>query len=365
MGMLLARIACNGVHERVRGLARDEPVKREEQCRISAPVRRRSALRNPMSASTRKRSSDAFLDKLFYDPGQVPDARHAERLLHGARVHRARPHAAALGQHRGDLHASSARARLRISPPNSCSGRISATTSSTSASTMRCARAISELGLDFDELLAQEHEPGLGNGGLGRLAACFIDSLATLEIPTLGYGIRYEFGIFQQEIVDGWQVEKHRQVAALRQPVGDRAARVGRRGEARRPHRALRRRPRAACACAGCRASVVNGVPYDTPILGLPQQHRQHAAPVARRGARVVRLRGLQSRRLLRRGQPEDRLREPDQGALSERRAAAAARSCGSSSSISSCRARCRTCCASCACRRFRWSASTRSSRCS
>ena len=68
--------------------------------------------------------------------------------------------------------------------------------------------AVAELGLDLEELLAHEEEPGLGNGGLGRLAACFIDSLATLEVPALGYGIRYEFGIFQQEIVDGWQVEK-------------------------------------------------------------------------------------------------------------------------------------------------------------
>src|SRR5579872_5300148 len=68
--------------------------------------------------------------------------------------------------------------------------------------------ALTELGLDYDELLECEDEPGLGNGGLGRLAACFLDSLATLQIPTIGYGIRYEFGIFQQEIVDGWQVEK-------------------------------------------------------------------------------------------------------------------------------------------------------------
>ncbi|HNI65861.1 MAG TPA: glycogen/starch/alpha-glucan phosphorylase, partial [Pseudomonadales bacterium] len=58
--------------------------------------------------------------------------------------------------------------------------------------------AIEEMGLDFRELLRQEEEPGLGNGGLGRLAACFLDSLATLEIPSLGYGIRYEFGIFDQ-----------------------------------------------------------------------------------------------------------------------------------------------------------------------
>ncbi len=69
-------------------------------------------------------------------------------------------------------------------------------------------QAMTELGLSLDDLLVQEDEPGLGNGGLGRLAACFIDSLATLQVPSLGYGIRYEFGIFQQDIVDGWQVER-------------------------------------------------------------------------------------------------------------------------------------------------------------
>ncbi len=68
--------------------------------------------------------------------------------------------------------------------------------------------ALAEMGQDFDEVLACEVEPGLGNGGLGRLAACYLDSLATLERPAIGYGIRYEFGIFQQEIRDGWQVEK-------------------------------------------------------------------------------------------------------------------------------------------------------------
>ncbi|MBS4095367.1 MAG: glycogen/starch/alpha-glucan phosphorylase [Sulfuricella sp.] len=69
------------------------------------------------------------------------------------------------------------------------------------------AQAMAELGLDLDDILEQEHEPGLGNGGLGRLAACYMDSLATLEIPAIGYGIRYEFGIFDQVIKDGWQVE--------------------------------------------------------------------------------------------------------------------------------------------------------------
>ena len=67
--------------------------------------------------------------------------------------------------------------------------------------------ALSELGYDFDELIAQEEEPGLGNGGLGRLASCFMDSLASVEVPAIGYGIRYEFGIFDQVIRDGWQQE--------------------------------------------------------------------------------------------------------------------------------------------------------------
>jgi glycogen phosphorylase len=67
--------------------------------------------------------------------------------------------------------------------------------------------AAAQLGLDLDEILAHEEEPGLGNGGLGRLAACYLDSLATLDVPAIGYGIRYEFGIFDQQIRDGWQVE--------------------------------------------------------------------------------------------------------------------------------------------------------------
>src|SRR5450755_5104222 len=72
----------------------------------------------------------------------------------------------------------------------------------------RVKQCMTELGLDFEELLQQEEEPGLGNGGLGRLAACFIDSLATLQIPAVGYGIRYEYGIFRQTFVAGGQVEQ-------------------------------------------------------------------------------------------------------------------------------------------------------------
>jgi starch phosphorylase len=128
-------------------------------------------------------------------------------------------------------------------------------------------QAIGELGLNFDELLAQEDEPGLGNGGLGRLAACFIDSLATLEIPTLGYGIRYEFGIFQQEIWDGWQVERtdkwlrYGNPWEIARPEWVQPVKFGGRTEHivdEQGRRSVRWLP----------ARIVNGVPYDTPILG-------------------------------------------------------------------------------------------------
>ena len=77
---------------------------------------------------------------------------------------------------------------------------------------------LARLGLNLTELRTQEVEPGLGNGGLGRLAACFVDSLATMSVPCIGYGIRYEYGIFRQEFVDGWQVEHSDRWLAMGNP---------------------------------------------------------------------------------------------------------------------------------------------------
>lgn len=68
-------------------------------------------------------------------------------------------------------------------------------------------QALDEMGFNLDELISLEPEPALGNGGLGRLAACYLESLATLDIPCVAYGINYEFGIFKQSFKDGWQVE--------------------------------------------------------------------------------------------------------------------------------------------------------------
>ncbi|WP_461248891.1 glycogen/starch/alpha-glucan phosphorylase, partial [Treponema sp. R6D11] len=64
-----------------------------------------------------------------------------------------------------------------------------------------------DFGVDFSKIVEIEPDAGLGNGGLGRLAACYMDSLATLDLPAYGCGIRYEYGLFKQKIVDGYQIE--------------------------------------------------------------------------------------------------------------------------------------------------------------
>lgn len=128
-------------------------------------------------------------------------------------------------------------------------------------------QAIAELGLNLNELLEQEQEPGLGNGGLGRLAACYLDSLATLEIATIGYGIRYEFGIFEQEIRNGWQFEltdkwlRHGNPWEIARPEWAADVKLGGHTEGytdKHGRYQVRWVP----------DQVVMGVPYDTPILG-------------------------------------------------------------------------------------------------
>ena len=128
-------------------------------------------------------------------------------------------------------------------------------------------QAMTELGLNLDELFEKEEEPGLGNGGLGRLAACYLDSLASLETPSIGYGIRYEFGIFDQDIKDGWQVE-----------VTDKWLRFGNPWEIARPeweidvkfggHTQAFTDEHGNYRVLWIPTKVVRGVPYDTPISG-------------------------------------------------------------------------------------------------
>jgi starch phosphorylase len=131
----------------------------------------------------------------------------------------------------------------------------------------RVRQAVEESGSDLEELAEQEAEPGLGNGGLGRLAACYMDSLATLEIPAIGYGIRYEFGIFSQVIEDGWQVE-----------TADKWLRLGDPWQIARPeatvkvgfggHTEAYTDEQGRYRVRWIPAQVVNGVPYDMTLLG-------------------------------------------------------------------------------------------------
>ena len=124
-----------------------------------------------------------------------------------------------------------------------------------------------ELGLDLREILESEEEPGLGNGGLGRLAACYMDSLGTQQIPAIGYGIRYEFGIFDQAIEDGWQVEMSDTWLKNGNPWELPRYRIrfpvkfgGRTEQYHDEHGSLHIRWIA--------DMEINGVAYDTPILG-------------------------------------------------------------------------------------------------
>ena len=131
------------------------------------------------------------------------------------------------------------------------------------------AQALSGFGQNLEDVLEEEEEPGLGNGGLGRLAACYMDSLATMGVPAIGYGIRYEFGIFDQAIRDGWQVE-----------LTDKWLRLGNPWEIPRPERhaydvkfggrtEYRRDEHGRDRVRWIPERCVKGVAYDTPVSGF------------------------------------------------------------------------------------------------
>src|SRR5262252_5752403 len=125
-------------------------------------------------------------------------------------------------------------------------------------------KAAQQKNLDWFELLEQEPDAGLGNGGLGRLAACFLDSMATMQIPAMGYGLRYEYGIFKQSIQDGWQHE-----------LPDNWLRRPDPWEVQRPHETVdikfncsfELRGGSLRAVIGCPSSLI-GVPFDRPVVG-------------------------------------------------------------------------------------------------
>ena len=124
--------------------------------------------------------------------------------------------------------------------------------------------------LDWLELLEQEPDAGLGNGGLGRLAACFLDSMATLGLPAMGYGLRYEYGIFKQSIHDGWQQEQPDHWLHRRDPW-----------EVARPRELVEVRLGCSFALREGRLELVRGVP--TTLIGVPFDR-----PVVGYGGRTI-----------------------------------------------------------------------------
>ncbi|HQP05026.1 MAG TPA: glycogen/starch/alpha-glucan phosphorylase [Bacteroidales bacterium] len=131
--------------------------------------------------------------------------------------------------------------------------------------------ALKKFNISLDDVISMEEEPGLGNGGLGRLASCYMDSLASVEIPAVGFGIRYEFGIFDQEIRDGWQVE-----------ITDKWLKNGNPWEIPRPDFAVDVKyggyteqftdSSEKLKVNWIPENVVKGIPYDTPELGYKVQ---------------------------------------------------------------------------------------------
>jgi len=126
-------------------------------------------------------------------------------------------------------------------------------------------QAVQQDALDWRELVNQEPDAGLGNGGLGRLAACFLDSMATMQLPAMGYGLRYEYGIFRQAISDGWQQERPDNWLQRRDPWEverlDDAVQVG-------LNCSFELRGGGLQATFG-RPSILIGLPYDRPVVGF------------------------------------------------------------------------------------------------
>jgi starch phosphorylase len=125
-------------------------------------------------------------------------------------------------------------------------------------------QVVQEKGIDWLELIEQEPDAGLGNGGLGRLAACFLDSMATMQLPATGYGLRYEYGMFKQSIVDGWQREK-----------ADNWLRDTDPWEIARPHEKVEVKLNVSFKQRGGgfevipnRPSSLIGIPFDRPVVG-------------------------------------------------------------------------------------------------
>ena len=159
-------------------------------------------------------------------------------------------------------------------------------------------RFVDEKELDWLAILEQEPDAGLGNGGLGRLAACFLDSMATMQLPAMGYGLRYEYGIFRQIDPGRLATRAARQLAAPSRSLG------GRRGRRKRWRSSSAARSR--CGAASLRPisgrpSTLLGMPYDRPVVGYGGKTINTLRLWAAATPDVLRFPGIQPRRIRRR----------------------------------------------------------------
>src|SRR5687767_8334025 len=208
----------------------------------------------------------AFLDNLFFGMGRVPaaatlhDAYTALALTVRDRLLRRSVQTAETAAEKGSRVVCYFSAEF-LPGPHLANNLLN-------LGAMEAAReAMTELGLDLDALIEEEEEPGLGNGGLGRLASCYMDSLASVEVPAIGYGIRYEFGIFDQAIRDGCQIETTDKWLRFGNPWeinGPEIAYEVKFGGRTDPWKDEQGRHRV----RWIPNEVVQGTAYDTPILG-------------------------------------------------------------------------------------------------
>ena len=261
----------------------------------------------------------AILGKLIYLVGKDPRACARSRLVHGHRARRARPHRRPLDAIRRARPIATARKHVYYFSLEFLIGRLLFDAMSNLGLTSTVREALDALGVDLDRLCRLEPDAALGNGGLGRLAACFMESMASLGIAAYGYGIRYDHGIFRQVINDGWQHELPEDWLSFGNPWEfERPERRlhGRLRRHRRGHRAprWRRRARLASGRIGHRRGIRHADHW------LARTARQHAAAVVGACGRSDLARRFQSRRPRRRAGRSRAARVDLARALSERR---------------------------------------------
>ena len=213
--------------------------------------------------------ADAIRDKLLYQVGTEPDQARPEDWLQ-ATVFALRDHI--VDRWVESEHKSQGRKRVYYLSIEYLIGRLLFSALSNMEFLQPARAALETLGVDIDKLRALEPDAALGNGGLGRLAACFMDSMATLGIAAYGYGIRYEYGLFRQQLRDGWQQE-----------LPDDWLKCGNPWEFERRHVTLPIGFGGTVEYVGgdtetapaiwYPTEVVNAVAYDTPIVGWRGRH--------------------------------------------------------------------------------------------